>query len=162
MTFSSMEELKNYILSQSQAAIKLAQEKVAMIINHFLTDYYREFEPEVYTRTYQLLRSLIKSDVKPTANGWCAEVYFDLSALDYSTRVVPAQFPWASKNNTYHRQTWTHENDAWVLETAMAGSKPHGGYKTGTQIWNESIKVLNKEAINILKEKLIDAGIPVK
>lgn len=162
MTFDSLDELKNHILSQSQVAIELAQEKVANIINHFLTEYYREFEPEVYVRTYQLLRSLIKSDVAYTGNGWVAEIYFDISALDYSTRVVPAQFSWASGDNTYHRQPWTDANTAWVLNTAMTGGSPHGGYAGGTAIWTESMKILNKQAIKILKEKLIAAGVPVR
>lgn len=162
MTFDSLDELKNHILSQSQVAIELAQEKVANIINHFLTEYYREFEPEVYVRTYQLLRSLIKSDVTYTGNGWVAEIYFDISALDYSTRVVPAQFSWASGDNTYHRQPWTDANTAWVLNTAMTGGSPHGGYAGGTAIWTESMKILNKQAIKILKEKLIAAGVPVR
>lgn len=162
MTFDSLDELKNYILTKSQVAIELAQEKVAMIINHFLTEYYREFEPEVYVRTYQLLRSLIKSDVQYTGNGWVAEVYFDIGALDYATRVVPAQFSWASSNNTYHRQPWDGGNTAWVLETAMTGGLPHGGYAGGTAIWTESMKILDKQAIKILKEKLIAAGVPVR
>lgn len=166
MTFSSMEELKNYILKCSEFAIVEAQKKVANIINHFLTQYYREFEPEVYVRTEQLLRSLTKSRVIRTDNGWVAEVYFDLSALDYSNRIVPSQFSsYGSGHNTYHRENWTHENDAWVLETAMTGGntgRPHGGYESGTKIWNESLNILNKEAIDILKKKLIEAGIPVK
>lgn len=165
MTFKSIEELKNYILSQSGVAIKATQDKIAMIINHFLTEYYREFEPEVYVRTYQLLCSLIKSDVVQTPNGWYAEVYFDLDALDYATRVVPQGQPWssyASSDNTYHRNDWTKENDEWVLKTAMTGSHPHGGYATGTAIWDKSLNILNKDAINILKEKLIQAGIPVR
>ena len=162
MTFDSLDELKNYILTKSQVAIEMAQEKVSMIINHFLTEYYREFEPEVYVRTYQLLRSLIKSDVQYTGNGWVAEVYFDIGALDYSTRVVPSQFSWASGNNTYHRQPWDDGNTAWVLNTAMTGGLPHGGYAGGTAIWTESMKVLDKQAIKILKEKLIAAGIPIR
>ena len=162
MTFDSLDELKNYILTKSQVAIELAQEKVAMIINHFLTDYYKEFSPEVYVRTYQLLRSLIKSDVQYTGNGWVAEVYFDIGALDYSTRIVPSQFPWASSNNTYKREPWDGGNTAWVLETAMTGGLPHGGYESGTAIWTESMKILDKQAIGILKEKLIAAGVPVR
>lgn len=165
MTFKSIEELKNYILSQSGAAIKAAQEKIANIINHFLTEYYREFDPEVYVRTEQLLRSLIKSDVISTPNGWYAEVYFDLDALDYSTRVVPQGQSWssyASSDNTYHRENWTKENDEWVLKTAMTGSRPHGGYATGTAIWNESMNVLSKEGIAILREKLMQAGVPIR
>lgn len=162
MTFNSMDELKNYILTHSQVAVEKARDKVAMVINHFLTQYYKEFEPDVYIRTYQLLCSLIRSDVKFINNGWVAEVYFDLDALDYSTRIVPPQFSWASSNNTFHRENWTKENDEWVLETAMTGSYPHGDYAKGTAIWTESIKVLKKDGIELLKQELIKAGIPVK
>lgn len=162
MTFDSLDALKNHILSQSQVAIEQAQEKIAMIINHFLMDYYKEFEPEVYVRTYQLLNSLIKSDVKYTGNGWVAEIYFDIGALDYSTRIVPPQFAGASSNNTFHREPWNGGNTAWVLDTAMTGGLPHGGYAGGTAIWTDSMKILTKEAIQILKEKLIAAGVPIR
>ena len=165
MIFKSIKELENHILTKSEVAVKLAQEKAAMIINHFLTQFYNEFSPEWYARTEQLLRSLVKSEVRQTSNGWVAEVYFDSGALDYSTRIIPAQLSHSDKisnENTYHRNPWTDENTAWVLETAMTGSLPHGGYVDGTAIWTESMRVLDKEAINILKEKLIQAGIPVK
>ena len=162
MTFDSTDALKNYILTHSEVALEKARDKVAMVINHFLTQYYKEFKPEVYVRTEQLLRSLIKSRVELTPNGWAAEVYFDLDALDYSTRVVPARFTGASSNNTYHRDDWTKENDAWVLETAMTGEYPHGGWADGTAIWTESMKVLSKQGIDLLKQELIKAGIPIK
>lgn len=168
MTFDSIEAFKSYILKQSEVAIKNAQDKVGNIINHFLTEYYKEYDPEVYVRTYQLLKSLVKSDVKRVGDSWVAEVYFDLDALNYATRIVPqgqSWSAWASPESTFHRNDWTHENDKWVLETAMTGGntgRPHGGYASGTQVWNESLKILNVEAINILKEKLIQAGVPVK
>lgn len=168
MTFNSVEALKNYILTHSQVAVDIAKEKIALIINHFLTEYYKEFEPEVYVRTYQLLNSLVKTDVKLVGNEWVAEVYFDLDALDYSTRIVPHGQPWsgyAKPENTYHREDWEDKNTKWVLETAMTGGNtgnPHGGYASGTAIWTESMRVLSKEGIKILKQELIKAGIPVK
>ena len=168
MTFDSIDALKNYILTHSQVAVDKAKEKIALIINHFLIEYYREFEPEVYVRTYQLLNSLVKTDVVLTRNGWVAEVYFDINALDYSTRIVPQGqpwTPWAIPENTYHKKNWTDENTEWVLNTAMTGGntgKPHGGYANGTAIWTESMNVLSKEGIEILKQELIKAGIPIK
>lgn len=165
MTFKTQKELEDYILKKSEVAVKLAQEKVAMIINSVLTQFYKEYDPVWYFRTEQLLRSLTKSKIELTSNGWVAEVYFDISALDYSTRVIPIQLSHSDKitsDNTYHRNPWTDENTAWVLETAMIGDKPHGGYEEGTAIWTESMNILSVEAINILKEKLIQAGIPVK
>ena len=160
MTFDSLDALKNYILSRSQVAIKMAQERVFKIIEDFLLKYYEEFSPEVYIRTYQLLCSLVKTDVKKTDNGWVAEIYFDVDALDYSMRVVPSQFSWASPQNTYRRENWTHENDIAVFEMAAHGS--HGGYTSGTAVWDDPIKVLKKEGINILKQSLIAAGVPVR
>lgn len=162
MTFNSFDELKKYILSHSKVAIELAQNKVAYIINHFLTEYYNEFPPLVYIRTYQLLNSLVKTDIKSTGNGWVADVYFDLSALDYSKRVVPPQFSWGDDDNTYHRDPWDDANTKWVLDTAMTGGLPHGGAYGGTAIWVESMKELSKDKIEILKKALLDAGIPVK
>lgn len=163
--FHDENELKKYLLIQSEIVVKKAQEKIAMVINHFLTQYYKEFSPDVYVRTSQLLNSLTKTNIKSISNGWIAEIYFDLSALDYSTRIVPDRFAGANPFNTYHRENWTKENDAWVLENAMMGTYPHGGYSgaTGnTQIWIESMNVLTIEKRNILKKALEDAGIPVR
>lgn len=165
MTFNSIDELKNYILSRSKVAIEQAKEKVYDKIAEFLFKFYEEFEPDVYVRTYQLLCSLVKTDVKSTGNGWVAEVYFDLGALNYSKRIVPQGQPWSSyakPENTFHKENWGKENDAWVLETAMTGALPHGGYAGGTAIWTESMKILNAEKRSLLKNALIDAGIPVK
>lgn len=152
MTFNSMNELKNYILTRSQVAIERAQERILMIINHFLSEYYHEFDPVVYERTYQLLRSLIKSDVKYTGDGWEAEVYFDATLLDYSMKLVNGNF-------VPNENGWTGEQ---VLTTAMTGDKPHGGYAQGTQIWNESLKILNKSTYKFLKQMLIESGVPIK
>ena len=165
MTFDSIDALKKYILSRSKVAIEAAREKVYDKIADVLFQFYGEFPPDVYVRTYQLLCSLVKTDVVSTGNGWTVEIYFDLGALDYSTRIVPQGQPWSSwakPENTYHKENWGKENDAWVLETAMTGAKPHGGYASGTAIWTESMNILNKEKRDILKNALIQAGIPVR
>ena len=150
MTFDSLDALKNYILSRSQVAIKMAQEKVFKIIEDFLLQYYMEFSPEVYVRTYQLLCSLVKTDIKQTANGWVAEIYYDVSRLDYSVKTLNGIGTWANKN-------WSEQQ---TLEAAAHGS--HGGWVSGTAIWDDPILVLKKDGINILKQSLIAAGIPVR
>ena len=160
MTFNSTEELKKYILTNSQVAVDLAKERVAFIINHFLTTYYKEFEPAVYVRTHQLLNSLVKTGVKFTGNGWEAEVYFDLNKLNHSIKTL---------QNANTGKTYEYPNSGWseeaILHEAMVGST-HGGYVNpqggNTAIWDESMQRLNSEAIDILKSSLIDAGIPVK
>lgn len=161
MVFDSIEALKNHILSCSKVAVEIARDKVYSVISECLEQFYSEFKPDVYVRTEQLLRSLVKDRVVSTGNGWEAEVYFDIELLDYSTRIVPDGKSW-SPNNTYHRDAWTKENDKWVLETAMQGGKPHGGYAEGTQIWTESMNWLTKEKLEIFRQALTAAGIPIK
>ena len=149
MTFNSLDELKNYILSHSKYAIQKAQEQAYQVVNRFVKEYYSEFSPAVYERTYQLFRSLVKTDVKSTDNGWVAEVYFDLDALDYHMkRINGVEVP---------NKGWSEMK---TLEAAMAGS--HGGYTDATPIWDYSIAVLSQEMYHILKRMLIDAGIPVR
>ena len=159
MTFDSIEALKSHILSESKGAIIIAQERVYRVIDGFLKKFYSEFDPSLYDRTQQLMRSLVKSNIVSTGNGWSVEIYFDLSRLDYSIKTLKGIGTWG---NTFKREDWTKENDEWVLETAMIGSRPHGDYASGTAIWTESINVLHNEGIEILKQELIKAGIPVK
>lgn len=156
MTFKSIEEFKNHILTKSEPAIRIAQDKITMIINHFLTQFYNEYDPTVYVRTEQLLRSLTKKRVVSTPNGWKAEVYFDIDALDYHIHTMKVK----DKIYTYEdKNGWSNEQ---ILDNTMTGSLPHGGAAGGTAIWNESVKALNFDAVDILKGELIKAGIPIK
>lgn len=157
MTFKTVKELENHILSCMKPAIEKAQAQIYQVIDRFIKEYYAEFSPELYDRTYQLYRSLVKSEIIFTGKGYKAHVYFDLDALDYSIKTLKKIGTW---ENTYHRNNWTHENDKAVFELVAHGS--HGGYKNGTAIWDEAIAVLNKEAYEILKRMLIESGIPVK
>ena len=164
IVFNSVDALKNHILSCSKVATERAAEKVYYVIDKFLSQFYQEFAPEVYKRTYQLFMSLVKTDVKRTKNGWEATVYFDISKLNYSTRIVPDGKPWSS-NNTFHRESWTDENTKWVFENAMTGIYTHGGYEgasENTAIWEESIAWLTKEKLEIFRQALVSAGIPIR
>lgn len=167
MTFDSLEALKSYILSKSGVAIKMAQEKVFRLIEDYILKYYTEFDPAVYERTYQLLCSLVKTAVVSTGNGWVAEVYFDASTLDYHIKHMTKVKVDGGYMNPYNHVITSNgvfqnsKGDAnKVLESAAHGS--HGGYTSGTAIWDDPMKILNKEAYNMLKKALIDAGIPVK
>ena len=149
MTFNSLDSLKSYILSKSQGALQMAVEQVYQIIDRFVKEYYSEYSPEVYERTYQLYRSLVKSDVVSTGNGWKAYVYFDIDQLDYAMKRV--------NGRNIPNSGWSEEK---TLSAAAHGS--HGGYTSGTAIWDDSLPIVNKEIVNILRRTLIENGIPVK
>lgn len=160
MTFKNLDELKKHIMLKSKDAISLMQERVYLVISRFLKEHYAEYSPDMYERTYQLFRSLVKTNIEQTKNGYKAKVYFDLDELDYSMKKLNGK----TYKNTFHKQPWTHDNDAWVLDNAMMGEYSHGGYEGaghGTAIWNEWI-FLTEQKYEIFKKALIDAGIPVK
>lgn len=167
MTFDSIEALKSYILSKSQVAIQKAQEQIYQVIDRFVKEYYAEYSPIVYERTYQLYRSLVKSEIIYTGNGWEAQVYFDISMLDYQIKQLhgnPVDGGYMNPYNGAISPDGTFSNPKGsaelVMESAAHGS--HGGWAGGTAIWDDPIAILNVEAYNILKRMLISEGIPIR
>lgn len=146
MIIKNEAQLKQILLAKCKNALIKSQEQVYQIIDRFIKEFYAEFSPEMYERTYQLYRSLVKSDIVLTGNGYKAEVYFDLSSLDYVTGSKPSgeQVMQAAE---YGRHG--------AMGLAVADFK-------GTSIWHEPLEILNNEAINILKKMLISEGIPIK
>ncbi len=145
MTFHSVEELKQYILSRSQNALQKATEQVYQIINRFVKEFYAEYSPSMYDRTYQLYQSLVKTDVEVSGNGCTAYVYFDFSSLVYMTGSRPS--------------------GSQVMNAAAYGGHGAEGLHViagGTGIWSEPMQILSTEAIEILKRMLIAEGIPIK
>ena len=150
MTFKNESELKKFLLSKCKNALIKSQEQVYQVIDRFVKEFYAEYPPEgkeiVYRRTYQLFQSLVKSDIIPTGNGYKAEVYFDLSSLDYVTGSKP------SGEQVMQAAEWGRHG---AMGLAVADFK-------GTSIWHEPLQILNTEAINILKKMLISEGVPIR
>lgn len=124
-----------------------SQEKIYQILDMFVKEFYADYDPVMYERTYQLYRSLVKTDVYLIGNGYEAEVYFDLSSLNYITGAKPS--------------------GEQVMSAAAYGGHGADGLRvvygnSGADIWNNVIPVLSTEAIEILKEELIAQGVPIK
>ena len=149
MVFKNEAQLKKILLAKCKSALVQAQDKVYQIINKCLDQYYGEFKPDEYIRTYKLFNSLVKSNIKSVGNGFEAEVYFDEKQLIYQTGVISTQ------HGTGYA-TWGADE---VLDTAMHGS--HGGYIDGTAIWGTSQAVLG-DIYALIKKELIAQGIPIK
>ena len=154
MKFKSEKELKDFLLKKCRSALIKSQEQVYQIIDRFVKEFYAEYSPEVYQRTYQLYRSLVKSDITPSGNGYKAQVYFDLSSLDY----VTGERPTGEQVMEAAKQGWH----------GAVGEIPNGDGREfkyiigGTSIWNDPKEILDAEAINILKKMLISEGVPIK
>lgn len=149
MDFRSISDLENYLLSKCKEAVNLMQASAFQVIEGFIKQYYAEYEPVMYERTYQLFKSLVKSEIRPTANGWEADVYFDLERLDYHVKKINGVL--------YDNKGWSEQK---TLSSAAHGH--HGGKYAGTAIWDEPMIVLTKHQRSILKNALLNAGIPVR
>lgn len=102
------------------------------------TEYYDQFEPDYYRRTFQFWESATTKMLSQN----CGEIFMDASRMNY--------------NNF-----WTGEMQ---LEAAAIGS--HGGWVTDEtqkhRFWDAFIQYCEQNATNILKEELRKQGINVK
>lgn len=176
MVFKTQAELESYLLQKMENAMAKTQERVYQIINRFVKEYYAEFTPEVYERTYQLYRSLVMSEIVQEEKGYKCYVYFNLAKL--GEHLDNLNLDYKMKNFTKikieggYLNPYTHRvspdgsfpNPKGSAEKTLiaAAHGSHGGYKNGTAIWDDPMKIINAEAINTLKEMLISEGIPVK
>ena len=146
MIIRSQADLKAALLPKIQRAIEKTQMQIYDIIDKVLMEYYNSYSPEQYHRTYQLLRSLVYSKVEETANGYKAEVYFDIGSLKY-------------------KPSWSGEQ---TMENA--GVKGIRGYRGKGQnipipspkIWIEPITQIEPQAIEMLVNNLKSIGVPIK
>lgn len=154
MVFKNEAQLKSFLLAKCRAALERAQEQVYRIVDRFMQEYYADYSPELYERTYQLYRSLVKSDIVPFANGFEAKVYFDLSSISYVTGANPSpEQVWDAASTGHHGAVGVSNGVALKF---VAGN-------TGVVLWNEQYQVeVQAEAITILKNMLIAEGIPIK
>lgn len=157
MVFKNEKQLRQHLLTKCQPAVREAQERIYHILNMFLSDFYKGYDPKVYHRTYQLFQSLVKSDVKISGKKVTAEVYFDLSGIDYST------------NDDKQRPTGEQVMDAAKKGAHGAiGRMDNGknfyfvGGNASVNVWEAPMRTIDAEAINTLVEMLIREGIPVK
>lgn len=100
------------------------------------TEYYDQFEPDFYIRSYQFWRSATTKML--TQN--CGEIFMDEDAMDYGTY-------------------WDGE-----LQLQFASRGYHGttAIQTEGRFWQTFLDFCEQNAVKILKEELIKQGIQVK
>ena len=138
MTFKNEKQLKEFLLKKCVKAVDNTEKKVHAEFTGNLNQFYTEFRPAEYIRTGALYGSLESSGTRQTGDGAEAEIRFNTPS--------------------YNTGSWSGET---VLEVALEGSVPHGGYAEGTAIWTESMSNFGgKEGIqNILKQELNKQGL---
>lgn len=119
MTFGSVAELKAFLVAAAVGAVGEVEGKVHGTMRGNLGQFYGEFSPEMYIRTGALNSSLQSTGVMSTGSGASAEIFFNTPS--YSTG------------------TW---DGGTVLNVALEGGAPHGGYAGGTPVWTASMAEL--------------------
>ena len=94
-------ELEAYLLNACKQLCEFASNEVYEAINFFLAQYYSEWQPQYYQRSYDMLHSAFKTTVKKVGNGYQAEVGIDYESLnDYEEATGYQVITWA--NNSLH------------------------------------------------------------
>lgn len=120
-------DLLKVIQGRAAQALKLTQNEIFNVIQRHIVDYYEEpvFRdgtsalPLLYNRTYKLLNSLIKTDVKINGYEISCTVEVDPSYLDYEYMGGASGLDvWLSANEQFHG--WSIEGDIRIWDDAMA------------------------------------------
>lgn len=153
MVFKNQKELEHFLMKKSRQALLKAQDKVYAIIKDFVRQFYNEYDPELYKRTYQLLESLVQSRIVSDGKGYKAEIYFDVDGLRYATGAKPSgeQVMKAAAQGAHGAMGNANGVDLLYIDS---------GARTG--VWNDPIMYLDANAINILVDMLRAEGIPIK
>ena len=145
MTFGSVEELEQYIISKIPTAVEISMKDVNQIMQYGLENFYGSYSPEMYSRTGALKSSLKPPEVMATGRGAIGRDKYDSSGMSYSTGAKPS-------------------GDA-VLNTAMAGGHGVFGLKVAavtTPVWSFVEGMVGSQIDGIVKHGLTAAGLPVK
>ena len=145
-TFTTMVQLQNYIESACNIAVKKAADRLVEKLKDLIqTRYYDLFDPNVYIRTEAFLRSAVANMIGNNT----ASIGIDEAFMDY-------QYPANYKLQDSTMGHWTGEDQANIAERGY-----HGTYyiHTDGHYWSEFVERCNGNAVSILREELVKAGL---
>lgn len=83
MLISNANELNNMLKKVAMEAMDQVREQVSDCIDKFIKQYYAEYTPKQYDRTYQFFDSLVVPSVKANGNTLTCEIYLDPGSMNY-------------------------------------------------------------------------------
>ena len=135
--FTTIVGLEKYIESACERAVQNACNRLLGTLQKLIdTEYYDQFEPDRYIRSYQFWRSATTKML--TKN--CGEIFMDEDVMDYGAY-------------------WTGEKQ---LEYASQGYHGHTDFQTEGRFWDSFIDYCEQNCSKILKEELIKQGLSIK
>lgn len=142
-TFTTMNELKNYLESACQKAIENAAERLLVVLQQYINDdYYNLYKPKLYKRTLQFYDSAVTNMLSSNT----AEIKMDDTLMNY-------------KNLDGSDGTWTGIEQLYMAEAGFHGNVSI--YRDG-HFWKDFETYCNEHAVDILREELIKQGLNIK
>lgn len=142
----NINDLKRIFEPRIRQALKMTQNIIWEVIQKHIDDYYSEYDPSRYIRTFKFqTESLIKTDIIKSGNQFFCTVRIDPDYLNY----------------TYPGDYMTG------LGVAMdANQHTHGGIYDDDFgcFWNDAMEELGLDIgiIRIMKSNLKECGVPIK
>lgn len=135
--FTTMVSLEQYIESACEKAVQNACNRLLGTLQELIdTEYYDQFEPDFYNRTYQFWKSASTRMLSKN----CGEIFMDKSAMNYGS-------------------FWNGELQLLYASEGYHGSK---NIQTEGKFWSAFIDFCDDNATNILKEELIKQGLTIR
>ena len=136
-TFTTMVSLENYLESLCEKAVENACNRLLGTLQQLIDEeYYDQYEPEKYIRTYSFWRSATTKMLSKN----CGEIFMDKDAMNYG-------------------DFWNGELQLLYASEGYHGSKY---IQTEGRFWESFLDFCENNATNILKEELNKLGIKTK
>lgn len=141
-TFKTVIELKKHMeLACHKAIENVAKRVVEELESYIREDFYNQYKPRFYDRTYQLLKSPKYNMLNPKS----AEIFIDMDSIHYL--IDDPQYKYDKTD---------------IVRLASLGY--HGAtdiFRPG-MFWDDFIEWCNKNVSHLMKQELKKQGIPVK
>ena len=135
--FTTVVGLEGFIQSACSKAVENSCNRLLGVLQEMIdTEYYDQFEPDRYIRSYQFWRSATTKMLSKN----CGEIFMDADVMNYG-------------------EFWSGERQLAYAQEGYHGSKD---IQTEGKFWSAFIHYCNKHAKNILIEELRKQGLNVK
>jgi len=112
-TYNNLDSLYKALGKQIESSLdKTADKLVTEAKNLIMREFYNQFQPEQYIRTWQLLDGCVRSKIIHTNNSWAVEIFMDeTTAKGY--RDDPIMNVWLKASRGWHGSVEQTEGRYW-------------------------------------------------
>lgn len=134
-TFTSLSQIEAFLNKAIEEVVKKACDRLLKALKEIIkTEYYDQYDPIEYSRTEQFLNSAITEMLSKNSG----RIFMNENAMDYKAWTGELQLRYASQG--YHGSTYI---------------------RTSGRFWDTFAEFCQKNVRQILKEELIEHGVPI-